>query len=428
MEATSHESLALSLTFGINIALFLQPFSKYGDESLKTAVFSDFLKEHKMGGLMITEPNHGSDALHMQTNYSREGEFFHINGIKHWAGLTGSADYWLLAARQKTSQTNLARDIDFFLCDIKSPGQQIVVEEKFNNLGLYNIPYGRNRLDVRVPIAHRLQPHTTGLKLMLDLLHHSRMMMPGIGLGFIQRNLQEAIRHSKERKVGGKLLFDFDQVQARIANIQAAYTILSAMCIYSSREATTEADLSSYGLEANIIKTVVSDLMHESAQSLLQLTGAKGYKLDHIAGRGTVDSRPFQIFEGSNDILYFQITESVIKSMRHKQEKNLFNFLKKHPISLRAAEYVKDITKFEPTVILAQRKQIELGRAIARIFSIGFVLNLGDLGFRKDLINGAITILLQEICTIMESYRFGDSPLVVEDYKENGEWLEYLSL
>jgi hypothetical protein len=29
-----------------------------------------------------------------------------------------------------------------------------------------------------------------------------------------------------------------------------------------------------------------------------------------------VDSRPFQIFEGSNDVLYQQITESVLKSMR----------------------------------------------------------------------------------------------------------------
>jgi alkylation response protein AidB-like acyl-CoA dehydrogenase len=57
------------------------------------------------------------------------------------------------------------------------------------------------------------------------------------------------------------------------------------------------------GFEANIIKTVSSDLMQESAQTLVQLVGAAANKLNHIAGRAIVDSRPFQIFEGSNDIL-----------------------------------------------------------------------------------------------------------------------------
>ncbi len=428
METTSYESLALSLTLGINIALFLQPFSKYGDESVKASVFSGFLNEQRMGGLMITEPDHGSDALHMQTSWTREGEHFHLDGTKHWAGLTGWADYWLLTARQKTSSGALARDVDFFLCDNNSEGQQIVVEEKFNNLGLYIIPYGRNRIDVKVPVAHRLQPHTTGVKLMLDLLHHSRMMMPGTGLGFIKRNLDEAIRHAHERKVGGKPLIAFDQVQSRIATIQAAYTICSAMCVYSSNKAATERDLASHGFEANIIKTVVSDLMQESAQSLLQLTGAKGYRLDHIAGRGTVDSRPFQIFEGSNDILYFQITESVIKAMKHTHEHSLYNFLTNHPLSARAAAFVKDLTQFEPAVKFAQRKQVELGKAIARIFSMGFVLNLGDLGFRSELIDGAMAMLRQEVGAIMESYKFSNTSGVVEDYRENGGWLQYFGV
>ena len=64
--------------------------------------------------------------------------------------------------------------------------------------------------------------------------------------------------------------------------------------------------------------------MHESAQSLLQLIGAKGYKLNHIAGRLVVDSRPFQIFEGSNDILYHQITESVLKMMKTAKQKSVY--------------------------------------------------------------------------------------------------------
>lgn len=428
METASYESLALSLTFGINIALFLQPFSKYADDSVKPLVFDAFLKEKKMGGLMITEPDHGSDALHMQTHYQREEAFYHLTGTKHWAGLTGWADYWLLTARQKNSSGALARDVDFFLCDANGPGQHIVVEEKFNNLGLYIIPYGRNRIDIRVPVTHKLQPHTTGIKMMLDLLHHSRMMMPGTGLGFIKRMLDEAIKHVKERHTSGKPLFGFDQVQDRLSRIQAAYTICSSMCVYTSKHAATENDLSMHGFEANIIKTVVSDLMQESAQALLQLTGAKGYKLDHIAGRGTIDSRPFQIFEGSNDILYHQITESAIRAMKHNKQHDLYTFLLNHPISKNAAGFVKNLTGFEPTVRLSQRKQVELGRAISRIFSLGFVLSLEEIGFRQELTDGAVSILRQDISALMASYQVTNTTHVVEDYLENGEWLKKANL
>ncbi|BAX81589.1 hypothetical protein ALGA_3289 [Labilibaculum antarcticum] len=49
------------------------------------------------------------------------------------------------------------------------------------------------------------------------------------------------------------------------------------------------------------MKTIVNDLMQESAQTLVQLSGEKGYHLSHIGGRGIIDSHPFQIFEGTNE-------------------------------------------------------------------------------------------------------------------------------
>lgn len=67
-------------------------------------------------------------------------------------------------------------------------------------------------------------------------------------------------------------------------------------------------------------------MMQSAAQSLLQLVGAKGYRRDHIAGSAVVDSRPFQIFEGSNDILYEQISDSILKSMKKVKEANLSRF------------------------------------------------------------------------------------------------------
>ena len=426
LAASSYESLALSLTFGINGALFLQPVAKYGCESVKAPVFRRFIEDKRMGGLMITEPDYGSDALSMRTSYDEGEGHYRIRGTKHWGGLTGWADFWLITARRQGPDGGLARDIDFFVCDAGAPGQEIVVEELYENLGLYMIPYGLNRIDVEVPKAHRLQPKSTGIKMMLDVLHRSRVQFPGMGMGFLKRMLDEALEHCRERQVGGTSLFSYDQVRKRIARLQASYTACSAMCAYTSEHAGLENNLAKDSLPANAIKTVVTDLMQEASQSLLQLFGAKGYRLDHIAGRSTVDSRPFQIFEGSNDILYQQISEAVLKSMRRLKENNLYEFLKSYELTSRAAERFKDALSFEVDPKMPQRKLVELGRMLGRIISMELTIELGERGFRSDLVSNCLAEFKRDVLSLLSSYRSGEITQVVEDYVEASSWLSFV--
>lgn len=426
LAAASYESLALSLTFGINSALFLQPVGKYGQEEVKANIFKRFLEEKTMGGLMITEPDYGSDALNMQTSFTEVDGNAYIKGKKHWAGLTGWAEFWLLTARQQTESGNLQRDIDFFICDVNAPGQQIEVEEFYENLGLYMIPYGRNHIDVKIPVQYKLQPHSTGVKMMLDLLHRSRMQFPGMAMGFIQRMLDEAISHCQQRFVGGKSLFGYDQVQQRLSKLQASYTVCSAMCANSSEKAGIDVDLVPHGLEANAVKSVVTDLMQEAAQSLVQLVGAKAYQISHIAGRGTADSRPFQIFEGSNDILYAQISEGLIKLMKRAKENNLFRFLNEFDLTSKAAAYVKVLTDFNLDFQMQQRKLVEMGKVVGRVISLNQVLELANKGFRKDLIEGGITMLHQDISELIAAFSFNNKTEAVEGYEENSSWLSFV--
>ncbi len=427
LAASSYESLALSLAFGINWALFLQPLAKYGREGIKRNIFRRFLEEQNLGGLMITEPDYGTDALNMQTSFTESASRYHIRGVKHWGGLTGMANFWLLTARRRSEKGALHRDIDFFVCDVDAPGQSIVVEKTFENLGLYLIPYGRNRVNVQVPKAQRLEPHTSGIKMMLDLLHRSRMEFPGMGLGFLKRLLDEGLEHCKKRFVGGKSLFRYDQVQQRLARIQAGFTVASALCAHSSKQSSLGKDLSSCGLEANAMKSVLTDIMHESAQSLLQLVGAKGYRLDHVAGRATVDSRSFQIFEGSNDVLYSQISEACFKLMRRAKETNLLRFLESLSLTERAAQYFKDVLNFEVDLQLPQRKLVELGRVLGRIISMNIVIKLGDLGFRRELITNCLGMLRQEIDGLLSLHAFANETVVVDEYEENASWLKFVS-
>jgi alkylation response protein AidB-like acyl-CoA dehydrogenase len=405
LAAASYESLPLSLGFGINWALFLQPVAKYACESIRQPVFDGFLTQQKMGGLMITEPDYGSDALHMQSSYTQVGEHYAIQGVKHWAGLTGWADYWLLTARQKSASGQLARDVDFFICDVAAPQQSIQVEEVFENLGVYLLPYGRNRIDVKVPLEQKLVPQSTGIKMMLDLLHRSRMQFPGMGLGFLERMLDEAVAHCRERQVGGKSLFAYDQVQRRLARLQASVTIAAAMCLNSSKKAMIETDLAAAGLEANAVKTCVTDLMQAAAQSLLQLVGAKGYKLDHIAGRALVDSRPFQIFEGSNDILYIQIGEAIQKMMQRQKQQNLLSLTRTMTLTSRAADYLREHLDVTLCLPLSQRQLAALGLLISRVIALHLTEELGDTGYDATLISNCRDALIEEIATEVNGFK-----------------------
>lgn len=423
LEASSYESLPLSLMMGINGALFLQPIANYANEEIRKDVYDRVINANKLGGLMITEPDYGSDALKMQTSFKKiDNETYKIEGLKHWGGLTGMADYWLITARGVNDKGDLGRDISFFIHDTRNGG--IEVEEYYNNLGLYMLPYGKNKIDIKVDKSHKLQPKSTGITMMLDLLHRSRLQFPGMGMGFLRRMMDEAVTHCRERIVGGQSLINYDQVRHRVSEIQAYFTVCSAMCNFTSTNVPLEKNTSRMDVEANAIKSLITDYMQKASQSLLQLKGAMGYRLDNIAGRSVVDSRPFQIFEGSNDILYQQITESIIKMMRRVKNNNLQDFLSEFHLTERSSEYFKDVLNFEIDPQMPQRKLVDLGKALGRIISMEFTLNLGDQGFNKELIQNAIETLQDEVNAIIYNYKHGGKADVVEEYETDSSWFK----
>ena len=425
LAAASYESLPLSLTFGINIALFLEPLAKYGNPAVKMGVFNRFLENQNMGGLMITEPNYGSDALNMKTTNKLGADGYHIKGTKHWQGLTGMADYWLIATRKENENGELGRDIDFFLSDNTVPAQQIKVTEYYDNPGLLMIPYGLNELDIVVPEYHKLEPESTGIKMMLDILHRSRLQFPGMGMGFIKRMLDEATSHCESRIVGASNLLAMDNVQFQITRMQSAYTICSAMCAHSSSMSGIEHNLAAEGLEANTMKAVVTDLMQECAQLLVQLSGANGYRTSNIGGRGIMDSRPFQIFEGSNEMLYAQIADMVLRAMRKEKQNNLYDFLKAFKLTANASGHFKNEFSFGIGTDVPQRKLVDLGKAIARVICAGYVMELANKGFKKDLADLSILTLRQEVAALICSFQFDNRVMVVNDYRDSSSWFDF---
>lgn len=422
LEAISYESIAVGLMMGINGSLFLEPVTKYGQNEAKTDIYHSFLNGPSLGGLMITEPDFGTDALSMRTSYHQSEKHFHLKGAKHWGGLTGLADFWIVTGRKEKQNDKLARDIDLFVVDRSKPEQKISVAEYYHKLGLFLIPYGLNNIDALLPATARLVPQTSGIKLMMDLLHRSRLRLSGIGLGFIRRMLDEAVSHCQQRSVGGKSLLAYDQVRHRISLLQAWFTMSSAICHYSAKVSSLSNDLTSYGLQANAAKAILTDMMQDSAQSLLQLTGAKGYRRDHIAGRAVADSRPFQIFEGSNDVMYSQVADTILKKMKDGKHQNFHSFLSQFELTTKGADYFKKCLDFNLDFSSVQRTRVALGKIIARLIAAEFTFELGKTGFHKELIDNALMVIGNDLAAQMPSLAKTRLTIVVEDYQENSDW------
>lgn len=422
METAAYHSLALGLTMGISGGLFAQPIAKYADTEVARRILPRLVNGGSLGGLMITEPGHGTDVLSMRTAWQREDDHYRVVGTKHWAGLSGWADYWLVMARPGKKDGDLGNGIDLFVCEQNDPDQQIKLVEKYPSLGLYGIPYGRNQVDVRVPLSHRLQGDRGGLRLMMDLLHRSRSSFAGNAVGFIHRMVDEAVAHCTERVVSGRRLLDYDQVRARIARLQGQWACASALSLWSSENAGLSTDLSRAGQAASSIKTVASDYLQESAQSLLQLVGAKGYALDHIAGRAVVDSRPFQIFEGSNDVLYAQMGAKIADQVRRVGSSNLRELLSRDATTAAGADLAGTQLEIDVDEQPAQRRLVEIGAIASRVFTLSAVLDMGSRGFGGDHISVAVATLREDIETWTSRLRGSLTPDMSTDPILPGAW------
>lgn len=399
VSTAAYHSIELALLLGITSSLFVLPVSRHAQVDVRQRVLADFRARRLLGGMMMTEPDYGTNIMGIVTSFRPEGPGFRLRGAKHWAGLTGVAEYWLVSARKERETGALGRDIDFFIVKSDQPG--CCCEQLYPAAGLTSISYGLTRFDVTVPADHKLCGPHTNIRVMYDILNRSRISISAIAAGATRRLCEDAVRWSEERVVFGKPLVAYEQVQHRLASIQAARTICAAACAYAGTllDAHENSEPFIEMLVANIVKVTTTDLLQSSAQSGVQLRGGQGFRKDHYTGKAFVDTRPFQIFEGSNDVLYEAIAAQLIGEAGKLGLNSLGQALAKHPAlppPILSADPIRDLPI--PTGD-SQIDRVLFGRIVARYSAIGIVQNVAattDPQIRGELAESAVALLLAE--------------------------------
>ncbi|HCT54777.1 MAG TPA: acyl-CoA dehydrogenase, partial [Balneola sp.] len=116
------------------------------------------------------------------------------------------------------------------------------------------------------------------------------------------------------------------------------------------------------------------------------------------------------------------ISESVMKMMRRVKSSNLYDFLSDFELTVKSSDYFKEVLNFEIDTKMPQRKLVDLGKALGRIISMEFTINLGEQGFNKELVDNAVKTLQDEVNSIMCLFKHGGEASVVEDYQIESSW------
>ena len=85
--------------FAVHLGLAMQSINLLGSEEQKCRYLPAMAKFEKVGAFALTEPDHGSDSVALETTAKREGNEWVINGRKRWPGNAVWCDYIVVYAR-----------------------------------------------------------------------------------------------------------------------------------------------------------------------------------------------------------------------------------------------------------------------------------------------------------------------------------------
>ncbi len=135
-----------------------------------------------------------------------------LDGTKTWVSNGGIADFYVVFARADAG-------ISAFVVDAGTPG--LDSSERIDIIAPH--PMASLRLSgCRVGDAQLIGAPGEGFKIPLRTLDVFRTSVAAAALGFARRALHEALLRSRERKMFGQTLGDFQLTQARLAEMATA--------------------------------------------------------------------------------------------------------------------------------------------------------------------------------------------------------------
>ena len=302
---------------GNNIGLLLM--LQYGTEAQKADWLPGLKSATKGFAFGVTEPDHGSDATHMESTAVREGDEWVINGVKTWNTGVHKAHSDMVMARS-SGEAGDAHGITAFLVPMDAPG--VEVEEY---LWTFNMPSDHARVrftNVRVPHDSIFGGEGRGLQVVQHFFNENRIRQAASSLGAAQYCVNESVAYAQERKPFGKPLASNQAIQFPLVDLQARCEMLRAL-IHKTARLMDEQGAFSVSDKVSICNYQANRLCCEAADTAMQVHGGIGYSrykpFEHIYRH----HRRYRITEGSDEIQMRRVAGYLFGYMKQRKPKGV---------------------------------------------------------------------------------------------------------
>ncbi|GJH10238.1 acyl-CoA dehydrogenase family protein [Caballeronia novacaledonica] len=273
-------------------------------DELRDRYLPDAATGVKLGAFALTEPQAGSNPAGMTTQALRDGDSYHIRGVKHFISNADAAQFIVVYA--KTAPGPGTRGISAFVVDRDTPGVTVSPPEKL--MGIHGAPAHEVALDCVVPAANRIGDEGSGFRTAMKVLDNSRLDVAATSLGIAEAAFGDAVEWAKQRHVGGEPLANKQGLQWSFADMK---TRLEAAWLLTLQAAARRAAGESFTEMASMAKLYASEMVSFVTDAALQVHGGYGFTREMRIERLVRDARILRIYEGSSEIQRTVIARSL---------------------------------------------------------------------------------------------------------------------
>jgi butyryl-CoA dehydrogenase len=277
-------------------SLACDPILQFGTEDQKKKFLPSLASGRKIGCLLLTEPDAGSDVAAMSTTYRKEGDAYILNGTKIFVTNGGFRGTGIVCATQDRHLKH--KGISAFIVDLESNGVELLKNEsKLGIRGSYTTSFALD--NVRVPAENLLGEEGQGFKIAMETLNGGRIGVASQALGIAEGAFERALAYSKERKQFGKLISEMQAIQFKLADM---YTRIETTRLLTYRAAWLKEQKRPCAMESAMCKMYASETATFVADEAIQIHGGYGYISEFEVERMYRDARITKIYEGTNEV------------------------------------------------------------------------------------------------------------------------------
>jgi (2S)-methylsuccinyl-CoA dehydrogenase len=316
-EELSRGSLGVAGSLITRPEILSKAILKGGTEEQKEKFLPQLASGEKMAGVMVTEPNFGSNVAGLSVTATPTDGGWLINGVKTWCTFAGYAELLLVLCRTDPDKSAGHKGLSILIAEKpkatghhfehKQEGGGTIEGRAIDTIGYRGMhSYEVNFDNYFVPAENLIgmeEGQGKGFYFQMAGFAGGRLQTAARANGVMQAALEKGIQYAKERQVFDQPIFNYSLTKFKIAKMAA---ITQASRQYSNHVAQL-MDEGKGDMEATLIKFYASKIAEWVTRESMQIHGGMGYAEEYEVSRLFVDARVFSIFEGAEEVMALKV-------------------------------------------------------------------------------------------------------------------------